>query len=337
MTHPTTEQTGLTRRDILKRGAAFGGALMWATPVVQVMGMSPAHARPVSPGCIRYCIKWETDGNQRLLDTQTGDYQLTCEEGGGHVLWTSFWVGLGGKNADEADTTAEAATVTTTAEQPLESTTTSSTTTTTTTEGLNDSAEGEEVGEDPSDAEGGENGESGTEGALSGAAEATESSSAPAASETNDVTQSQNNGRNGPPEGNPGGPPESNSGGPPEGNPGGPPADDQGNCIECDTRSSVNSDAAAQQLAEDMGIEVYGDSITGFYVSIPSDCSLADLDEEGLDAAAVKVGGQGGGVCSVVVDEVDDPCRPGYTRIVLPNPNMAQDISHIELIIDCCE
>ena len=72
-------------------------------------------------------------------------------------------------------------------------------------------------------------------------------------------------------------------------------------------------------------------------MSIPSECGLADLDEEGLASAAAKIGGQGGGVCSPVVSEGPDPCRPGYTRIALPNPDLSHDISHIELIIDCCE
>jgi hypothetical protein len=321
MTPPTTEQTGLTRRDILKRGAAFGGALMWATPVVQVVGMSPAHARPVSPGCIRYCIKWETDGNQRLLDTETGDHQLTCDD---LVIWTSFWVGLGGSNADEPDQAAAS----TSAAQADESTTTSSTTSTT--EAVTDTSveEGHEEGADQ------EGGDSETESAPS---VDTSESTGFETSTPSEVTQSQDNERGGPPEGTPGGGPPGGNPGPPGGNPGGPPEESRGNCIECDTSSSVNSDSAAQQVADNMGIEVYGDPITGFYISLPSDCGLADLDEEGLDSAAVKVGGQGGGDCSVVVSQEPDPCRSGYTRIVLPNPDMAHDISHIELIIDCCE
>jgi hypothetical protein len=323
MAPPTTEQTGLTRREILKRGAAFGGALVWATPVVQVMGMSSAHARPVSPGCIRYCLKWETDGNQRILDTETGDYELTCDD---LVIWTSFWVGLGGSNADEVDDTEQAFSATT--EQTDESVPTSSTTSTT--ESLNGTAEEEEEeeeeeGEDlddeneEADGEVGE-GEADPQPGVSEAIEESESSSDETdTSSGNELTEN------------------SHGNGQPEETQSQQATDHQGNCIRCDTASSVNSDAAAQQLADDMGIEVYGDPITGFYVSIPSDCSLADLEEEGLDPAAVKVGGQGGGECSVLVDQVPDPCRPGYTRIVLPNPDMAQDISHIELIIDCCE
>jgi hypothetical protein len=49
---PLDEQTGgITRRQALKKGALLGGALAWATPVVQVIGMQPALAQTVSPGC----------------------------------------------------------------------------------------------------------------------------------------------------------------------------------------------------------------------------------------------------------------------------------------------
>jgi hypothetical protein len=49
---PLDEQAGgITRRQALKRGAVLGGALVWATPVVQVIGMKPAFAQTVSPAC----------------------------------------------------------------------------------------------------------------------------------------------------------------------------------------------------------------------------------------------------------------------------------------------
>lgn len=57
----SNQQSGLTRREILKRGAALGGALAWGTPLVQVIGMSPAMAQTTSPGdCPNlYCLKAE--------------------------------------------------------------------------------------------------------------------------------------------------------------------------------------------------------------------------------------------------------------------------------------
>ena len=45
------ESGGITRRQALKKGAILGGALAWATPVVQVIGMRPALAQTVSPAC----------------------------------------------------------------------------------------------------------------------------------------------------------------------------------------------------------------------------------------------------------------------------------------------
>ncbi len=40
---------GITRRDLLRRGAVLGGAVMWTTPVVQTLGMGRAFAQTASP------------------------------------------------------------------------------------------------------------------------------------------------------------------------------------------------------------------------------------------------------------------------------------------------
>jgi len=42
--------SGITRRDVLKRGAVAGGAVLWAVPVVQVIGMTASHAEAASGG-----------------------------------------------------------------------------------------------------------------------------------------------------------------------------------------------------------------------------------------------------------------------------------------------
>jgi hypothetical protein len=52
---------GLTRRELLKRGAVLGGALAWATPAVQLIGMTPAMATHVSERCI--CAKFDGSNN----------------------------------------------------------------------------------------------------------------------------------------------------------------------------------------------------------------------------------------------------------------------------------
>ena len=49
---------GISRRDLLTRGAALGGvaalggAVVWVTPLVQMVGMGRAFAQTVSPGIV---------------------------------------------------------------------------------------------------------------------------------------------------------------------------------------------------------------------------------------------------------------------------------------------
>lgn len=77
---PDQSPHGLTRREVLKKGALLGGALVWATPVVQAIGIQPAHAQEVSPGCeIRI-----TFGNVELCIRTTADVCAciaACDEG----------------------------------------------------------------------------------------------------------------------------------------------------------------------------------------------------------------------------------------------------------------
>ncbi|HEX2699270.1 MAG TPA: hypothetical protein VHM89_03585 [Acidimicrobiales bacterium] len=47
-----SSQTGATRREALKKGAAIAGATMWATPVIQALTVSPASADRPSGGHI---------------------------------------------------------------------------------------------------------------------------------------------------------------------------------------------------------------------------------------------------------------------------------------------
>jgi hypothetical protein len=85
-----TETTGITRRDLLKRGALVGGAVLWATPVVQVVGMGRAYAKDVSPNCTRFCLKWNVDAN-----AATGGG--TCTDNGNlsQPIWSNTWEALG--------------------------------------------------------------------------------------------------------------------------------------------------------------------------------------------------------------------------------------------------
>jgi hypothetical protein len=71
-------ESGLTRREVLKRGAALGGALVWGAPLVQVIGMRPALAATPSPTCPNlYCVKAEWQGNE---DGSLGSFQA-CSKG----------------------------------------------------------------------------------------------------------------------------------------------------------------------------------------------------------------------------------------------------------------
>ncbi len=83
----------MDRRDALKRGAALGGAVAWAIPTVQAVGMTSAFAQFTSPiaGC--GCIEWFTgeyntqqydrgihceieDDDRSPADATTGDFQI---------------------------------------------------------------------------------------------------------------------------------------------------------------------------------------------------------------------------------------------------------------------
>lgn len=59
----TIQQEGVSRRDVMKRGALVGGAMVWATPIVQTMG-SPAFASEGTPeGALSFvAIAYDFDG-----------------------------------------------------------------------------------------------------------------------------------------------------------------------------------------------------------------------------------------------------------------------------------
>jgi hypothetical protein len=64
----TIPEVGVTRREMIKKGAIFGGTLMWATPVVQSVGVSRALAQTPSDECIeQWASSWISyvPGNQK--------------------------------------------------------------------------------------------------------------------------------------------------------------------------------------------------------------------------------------------------------------------------------
>jgi hypothetical protein len=58
---------GLTRREALKRGAMLGGALVWAIPVVQTVGMTAAMAQTVSPELL-FFDNFSGEGSANVLN-----------------------------------------------------------------------------------------------------------------------------------------------------------------------------------------------------------------------------------------------------------------------------
>jgi len=72
-------ETGLTRREALKRGALIAGAA-WAIPVVQAVGLRPAYAQTTSSptDCTTYCVRWN---NQSRIWQEMPDGQLRCPSG----------------------------------------------------------------------------------------------------------------------------------------------------------------------------------------------------------------------------------------------------------------
>ena len=78
MSQETKSESGLTRRDVLKQGAALGGALVWGAPMVQVIGMRPALAQTPSPTCPNlFCVKAEWRGGE---NGNLGSFQA-CSKG----------------------------------------------------------------------------------------------------------------------------------------------------------------------------------------------------------------------------------------------------------------
>ena len=97
-----TNSNVVSRREILKRGAFVGGAVLWVTPVVQAVGMGRAYAKDVSTGCYRYCIKWDAGGSNLPPDVNP---PLTCTDNGANAypVWGNVWTELGKPPPEKAN------------------------------------------------------------------------------------------------------------------------------------------------------------------------------------------------------------------------------------------
>jgi hypothetical protein len=77
---------GVSRRDLLRRGAVVGGTLLWATPVVQSLSPAAYAQMGPSPGACAACYCWngaadktEITGDQ-CADDGTVGFQLNRDE-----------------------------------------------------------------------------------------------------------------------------------------------------------------------------------------------------------------------------------------------------------------
>jgi hypothetical protein len=74
------DSEGLTRRETLKRGLKLTGAVLWVTPVVQVIGMRTALAQVSPDPCVRTAhFRAKTNGDQGEWEDTPGAFACaTC-------------------------------------------------------------------------------------------------------------------------------------------------------------------------------------------------------------------------------------------------------------------
>lgn len=86
MPHHEAHRKGLTRRDVLRRGAVAGGALLWAAPVVQSIRTPAYAASPGAEACCQ-CAKPPPFPGV-LLGLSCADCAATCLGRGGVKVYT---------------------------------------------------------------------------------------------------------------------------------------------------------------------------------------------------------------------------------------------------------
>lgn len=103
MDNETTGSQRISRRDALRRGAVLGGALVWAAPTVQSIGMRGAFAQV---GTFETCICESTDRLAQLTveyqpescTTATSDPCAGCNDQGNDVPPDDAWIIITGNN-----------------------------------------------------------------------------------------------------------------------------------------------------------------------------------------------------------------------------------------------
>ena len=102
MSNSEEPRSGISRRDVIKRGAIVGGTLVWAAPVVQSLGSKAAFGTTVDthPGSDRCscCLVLEIAGQGTKYTFNPAGCAALCRclEGGGDAFTCLLSVGIGG-------------------------------------------------------------------------------------------------------------------------------------------------------------------------------------------------------------------------------------------------
>ena len=71
------DESGMTRRDLMRRGAIVGGTLLWVAPAIQSVGSKAyAQVQGPSPGLCAACYCYTTDANNIVLRDECSDNGL---------------------------------------------------------------------------------------------------------------------------------------------------------------------------------------------------------------------------------------------------------------------
>ncbi|HEX6231116.1 MAG TPA: hypothetical protein VF029_05345, partial [Actinomycetota bacterium] len=73
-------ELGISRRDLLRRGAVVGGTVLWVTPVIQSLSRPAlAQTTPIG-GC--FCVKWSPEDDCEDLNGESSCITNRGDEGG---------------------------------------------------------------------------------------------------------------------------------------------------------------------------------------------------------------------------------------------------------------
>ena len=79
------DESGMTRRDLMKRGAVVGGTLLWVAPAIQTYG-SKAFAQENGSAACDACVAVTTGGHTTHVVFDPTEVCCTCIDAGGGNL-----------------------------------------------------------------------------------------------------------------------------------------------------------------------------------------------------------------------------------------------------------